>query len=84
MGMESMPQTWEEWFIAVLAVAALLTVLRQYLKSRRTRLPYSARNDVKARRLWQGDPAAYARKYEKIDLQLEARAREREQEKNDR
>jgi hypothetical protein len=52
-----------------LAVAALVTVWRHFRRSTNRSMPYSARHDIKARRLWRGDPDAYRRKYGTIDQQ---------------
>ncbi|WP_143821069.1 hypothetical protein [Motiliproteus sp. MSK22-1] len=51
---------------------SLITVLYQYLRSRKRKIPLSAQNDVKAKRLWQCDPQAYQRKFGDIDRQLQA------------
>ncbi len=67
----------EQWLILGLAALSMITVLVKYLKSRRQAMPPSARNDVKARRLWRGDPQAYERKFGDIDRQLEASEQQR-------
>ncbi len=64
--------------IIALAILSLATVLRQYLKSRKRKMPLSAQNDIKARRLWQCDPQAYQRKFGDIDRQLESSQQRRE------
>ncbi|MCW8883741.1 MAG: hypothetical protein OQK12_00635 [Motiliproteus sp.] len=66
-----------KWFIIILAALSFITTLYQYLRSRRKKMPLSAQNDVKARRLWQCDPQAYQRKFGDIDRKLEDNLRER-------
>ncbi len=62
--------TMQEGLFLAAAGAALLTVLVQYLRSRNKALPYTARHDIKARRLWRCDPQAYERKFGAADQQV--------------
>ncbi len=61
-----------KWLIITLAGASLITTLYQYLRSKKKKMPLTAQNDVKARRLWQCDPQAYERKFGDADRQIEA------------
>ena len=66
-----MESEFAKWGILVLAALSLVTVLYQHLRSRKRKMPLSAQNDIKARRLWRCDPQAYERKFGDIDRQLQ-------------
>lgn len=72
-----LPQTPQELALLLFGAAAFATLGWQYLRSRRDPMPPSARNDIKARRLWRGDRKAYLRKYGDIDRQLIEREQSR-------
>ncbi|WP_210395321.1 hypothetical protein [Motiliproteus sediminis] len=73
--MNLIPESPQQWLMLLFAAASFITLGWQYLRSRRLQMPPSARNDIKARRLWRGDRRAYQRKYGDIDKQLEERSR---------
>jgi len=71
-----MPETPQQLLMLLFAVASLVTLGWHYWRSHYYRMPPSARNDIKARRLWRGDRQAYERKFGDIDRQLEAKQHE--------
>lgn len=76
--MNLMPETAQQWLMLLFAIASFVTLGWHYLRSRKQQMPPSARNDIKARRLWRGDRQAYLRKYGDIDKQLEQRTNARD------
>ncbi|HEY5717596.1 MAG TPA: hypothetical protein VIS52_03820 [Motiliproteus sp.] len=71
-----LPETPQQLAMLLFALASFVTLGWHYWRSRNQQLPPSARNDIKARRLWRGDRRAYERKFGDIDRQLEAKQRE--------
>ena len=68
-----LPETPQQALMLLFAVASFVTLGIHYWRSYTRKMPPSARNDIKARRLWRGDRQAYERKFGDIDKQLEAK-----------
>jgi len=73
-----LPETPQQLALLLFALASFITLGWRYWRSRRQPMPPSARNDIKARRLWRGDRQAYQRKFGDIDRQLEAKQHQRD------